>query len=285
MYSVEKILLPVDFSDRSRGAARYATALAARVGSQITLLHVVEPPYVMGWAEGSGSVFTENRVAQALEQLEAFLPEQFDGIPVQRLVAEGDPAQKIVEFAQADEAGLILMPTHGYGPLRRFLLGSVTAKVLHDADCPVWTGTHMQEAPESREVVLDHILCAVDLGPQSVRTLCWANRMAKQFGARLTLAHIVPDLVARGTYFDPNFQAQMESWAQERLQKLQQTVGSQAELHVERGEPPKALRFVAEKRGADLLVIGRSSEAGVFGRLRANAYAIIRQAPCPVVSV
>jgi len=77
----------------------------------------------------------------------------------------------------------------------------------------------------------------------------------------------------------------MESWAKERLHKLQQTVGAQAEFFVERGEPPKALRFVAGKLGADLLVIGRSSEAGVFGRLRANAYAIIRQAPCPVISV
>ncbi len=39
------------------------------------------------------------------------------------------------------------MPTHGYGPFRRFILGSVTAKVLHDADCPVWTGVHLEEAP------------------------------------------------------------------------------------------------------------------------------------------
>ena len=39
------------------------------------------------------------------------------------------------------------MPTHGYGPFRRFILGSNTAKVLHDADCPVWTGVHVEEIP------------------------------------------------------------------------------------------------------------------------------------------
>ncbi len=71
MYSLEKILLPVDFSDRAKGAAHYAVALATRAHSELELIHVVEPPYVLGMAEGSGSVFTENRLAQALEQWRA----------------------------------------------------------------------------------------------------------------------------------------------------------------------------------------------------------------------
>ena len=59
------------------------------------------------------------------------------------------------------------MPTHGYGPFRRFILGSNTAKVLHDADCP---GLDRSAPGESRRLCaapLGHILCAVDLGPRA----------------------------------------------------------------------------------------------------------------------
>jgi nucleotide-binding universal stress UspA family protein len=54
---------------------------------------------------------------------------------------------------------------------------------------------------------------------------------------------------------------------------------------VEAGEPAKTICAAAERVSADVLVIGRGSAAGVYGRLRTNAYAIIRQSPCPVVSV
>ena len=49
------------------------------------------------------------------------------------------------KWAKANQIDLIMMPTHGYGRFRALLLGSVTAKVLHDADCPVWTAVHREE--------------------------------------------------------------------------------------------------------------------------------------------
>jgi nucleotide-binding universal stress UspA family protein len=69
------------------------------------------------------------------------------------------------------------------------------------------------------------------------------------------------------------------------LARLQQRFGTTAELVVEPGDPPKVVCAIAAKIQAGLLVIGRGSAAGVFGRLRTNAYALIRQSPCPVVSV
>ena len=56
-----------------------------------------------------------------------------------------------------------MMPTHGRGPFRRFVLGSVTAKVLHDAPCPVWTSAHLDENSTPMPSNLSNILCAVDL--------------------------------------------------------------------------------------------------------------------------
>jgi hypothetical protein len=77
-----------------------------------------------------------------------------------RVVLEGDPARQIVDYAHEEKVDLIVMPTHGYGPFRQFILGSITAKVLHDADCPVWTGVHLEEAPQVTEPHRSGISCA-----------------------------------------------------------------------------------------------------------------------------
>jgi nucleotide-binding universal stress UspA family protein len=271
MRSVSSILLPVDFSERSAPAARYARSLAAQFQSQLILLHVLPPLHLeFGGADISGYMVTElceNRVQQATQELASFLPAEFaDDASIERLVLEGDPARCIVETAH-ERAGVILMPTHGYGPFRRFILGSVTAKVLHDADCPVWTGVHLENAPTAT-VPLRRIVCAVDLGAQSSKALCWAASLAAQFGAQLTLLHV--------TLGAPEA-------AHDELERLRSFVHAEAEVRVIAGDPPAAICAAAE--GADLLAIGRGSAAGVFGRLRANAYSIIRQSPCPVVSI
>ena len=177
------------------------------------------------------------------------------------------------------------MPTHGYGPFRRYLLGSNTAKVLHDADCAVWTGVHLLEPPPAGSIPFRNILCAIDLGPQSSRTLCWAAQFALQFGARLEVVHATGASPEPGDSSEAGWQTGIREAAEAELQRLLEFVHAEAGLMVEAGEPAKVIGAAAERLPADLLVIGRGSAAGVFGRLRTNAYAIIRMSPCPVVSV
>jgi nucleotide-binding universal stress UspA family protein len=205
--------------------------------------------------------------------LASFQAEDFARMNVRRVVLEGDPSGSIVDFAHNEHCDLIVMPTHGYGPFRRFILGSNTAKVLHDADCPVWTGVHLEDAPAALSIPIRNVLCAVDLGPQSVKTLAWAAHLAREFGARLTLLHAMP--------CGPDVQLA----AGEELRMLQTSSGADADVLLETGEPGPAICAAAARLKADVLVIGRGSAAGVYGRLRTNAYAIIRQSPCPVVSV
>jgi nucleotide-binding universal stress UspA family protein len=73
--------------------------------------------------------------------------------------------------------------------------------------------------------------------------------------------------------------------ARREIERLAAFVHAEAEPHIEPGDPPATICSAAGRVSADVLVIGRGSAAGVFGRLRANAYSIIRQSPCPVVSV
>ena len=286
MRSLSHILLPVDFSERAAGAARYATSLARHFHSALTLLHVIPPvQYGLASIEVGGPALAElyqDLTEQSTRELESFLP-PVSGLEMRRVVLEGDPAARIVEYAHGNGIDLIVMPTHGYGPFRRFILGSNTAKVLHDADCPVWTGIHMQEAPAS-DAPIRSVLCAVDLGPQSAKTLQWAGWLAREWGASLTLLHATAAAAAP----DPStaeHSRQITEAVEEELAHLQQAAGTNARTVVRSGEPASAICAAAESMGAGVLVIGRGSAAGVFGRLRTNAYAIIRQSPCPVVSV
>ena len=289
MRSFSKILLPVDFSERSMGAARYAQTLALHFQAGLILLHVLTPPsHEFAALEVAGSTLDElyrHRAEQAAVELERFLAPEPPGLKVRRMVLEGDPAKTIVALAHEEGADIIAMATHGYGPYRRFILGSNTAKVLHDADCPVWTGVHLEQAPALASIPFRSILCAIDLGPQSSRTLDWAAWLARQFGARLGVVHSTAGAPDLGD--DPQWQwrTQTRAAAGHELFRLLEGVGAEADLSIEAGEPAQAICSAAVRAAADVLVIGRGSAAGVYGRLRTNAYAIIRQSPCPVVSV
>ncbi len=283
------VLAPVDFSEKSECAARYAAALQKRFGGRITLLHVLPPPhYEFGAMEVGGSVLEElfrSRAEQARNDLDAFLADELPPGSVDRLLLEGDPAAKIVKTAHDLGASLIVMPTHGYGTFRRFILGSVTAKVLHDADCPVWTGVHM-EAVRVEDVRLEKVAVGVDLRSESERTLMWARRFAQEAGASLALLHVMPALAgALEEPADPEWQERMENAAREEIRSMLGRLGWEAPVITGSGEVPETVCRLAQDWGADLLVIGRGSASGVLGRLRAHAYSIIRQSYCPVVSV
>jgi nucleotide-binding universal stress UspA family protein len=291
MFSLAKILLPVDFSELCLEAARRAVpTLSKQFNSEVTVLHVL-PSYSEFGGSEMGISFSGDMVTgmkdQARQRLDSFLSDELRDVSVKRVLVEGDPALKIVEYAHAENVGLIMMPTHGYGPFRRLLLGSVTSKVLHDADCPVWTGVHLEKETSLESIALAHIVCAIDLGPHSAQTLSWANQLATEFKARLSIVHVVGALDPRTEdyYFSPEWREYLMSKAREAIGAAQQSVGSQADAVLEMGDVAESVSTAANRLKADLLVIGRGAAAGAFGRFRTNAYAIIRRSLCPVVSV
>ena len=292
MPSLSRILVPVEFSSRCRGAVQYAEALACHFHCEIVLLHVVMPPLANfssfeAMAYTSAGDLAREIAEQRSVDLEAFPCSAPPDVTVRRIVLEGDPTQTIVEFATDEKCDLIVMPTHGYGPFRRFLLGSVTAKVLHDAICPVWTGPHMERAPDYSTVHFRNIVCAVDLGLHSRQVLCWAAGFAREFGAQLSIVHAIPSSSTRlgGFYFDPDWRTQLTRTAIERIGFFRQEMGIEASVAIEAGEPPVVVTAAAETMSADLLVIGRGSTPRAHGHLPTNAYAIVRQSVCPVVTI
>ena len=287
MFALTKILLPVDFSARSADAAEAAEAIAEHFHSEITLLHILAPRFDAPLAiPGQRAVVHGFDREEAEEKMKQFRCSELRHSEAQAVLREGDPARTIVDYAESEHVDLIMMPTHGYGPFRRLLLGSVTAKVLHDAKCPVWTAAHSEEKPPHIPAMPRRIATAVDLGPHSTNVLRWASQLSWEFGAPLSIIHVAPlDPRTEDYYLSPEWRAEVITGAKAELEKLLQADGIHGEIHVDVGGIPGAVIERARNVQADLLVIGRSGHGGVTGRLPTNAYAIIRDAPCPVLGV
>jgi nucleotide-binding universal stress UspA family protein len=293
MLHLQRILVPIDFSDHSAAAVNQAGVLARQFQSEIVLVYVNEffVPPISGGALGYGIVSAEaerdEHVGRRQKQLDELGLVELSGIPVKRLQCWGDPAQTIIQLACAEKSDLILMPTRGHGVFRRLLLGSVTAKVLHDAECPVWTGAHLPETSAFRLADIRHVMCAVNFAPQSSNAVRWAADFASALDAKLTVVHAVFD---QPPHLPDRFMFQWHEeahWgAEEALRTLLLDSGIQGDvLVVSDGDIPRSLAAAAWDKAADLLVIGRRSGGDKTGKLGSHAYSIVCQARCPVVSI
>jgi nucleotide-binding universal stress UspA family protein len=287
MLNFKHILFPLDFSSRCCAAVPYVEALAARSGARVTMLSVAQPFFYAGMGDPGGPVMvdTDEIQRELQERLDSALVKEFAHITVDRVADLGDPAQEIVSYATANDVDLIMMPTHGYGPFRGLLLGSVTAKVLHDAVCPVWTAAHMENPPARAHLATRAVLCAVDGTDKSVELMKYAAGVAAVYGATLRVAHVIPGIESWPAHqIDREFEEQMRLEARRTIEGLQKAAGVEAPLCVAIGGIAEGVREEARRHGSDLIVIGRGVLNETLGRLRTHAYGIIRQSPCPVIS-
>jgi nucleotide-binding universal stress UspA family protein len=288
---MNKILLPVDFPNSELRVVHQAAFLARHFHSEIMLVHVVTPlSYPAGVLESGHEITARDLhagiIKQAQKDLDQSLRQELDGIAVKRWLLKGNPAREIVQAARDEKVDLIVMSTHGHGVFYRFLLGSVAAKVLHDSDCPVWTDTQREEAP-MREFAIRSVLCAVDLSPHSRNTVSRAAQMTAEFGARLTLVHITAGVEMYGpggSYVDPVWKETIVGFAAKEIAKIQEDVGTKAEVIIDSGDAHELLNRAAEEAKADLLIIGHMPSGGHLGE-NGSGYGIIRESHIPVLSV
>ncbi len=291
MLSIRKILVPIVLADTSRHIVRQAAWMARRFHAEMILLHVVTPlSYPAGMLERGHEITARDLhahiVQRAEEDLDRVLTPELDGIAVTRLLLRGRPAQEIAKAARDHNVDLIVMSARGQGAFDRLLLGSVTAKVLHETDCPVWTGSHQEEGP-AREFSLRHVLCSVDLSPHSRHTASLAAEMAAAVEAKLTLVHITSGVEVfgpGGSHVDLAWKEKLVGIATEEIARLQQDIGTEAEVIVDSGNVPKLLRQAAERTSADVLVVGHIPGRSHLGD-NGEGYGIIRESPIPVLSV
>ena len=278
----KNILYPIDFSDRCSAVWSAVAGMGRALVVPVTLLHALDIQYL----DASEPVSLEAIRSHVCEKIRHFPTPGLEVPDVRRELVEGPPAPSIVARAASMKAPLIMMPTRGHTRFRQLLLGSVTAAVLHDATCPVWTEAHSEYRPEPTGVY-QSMACAVDMGPRTPELLSFASEFSRHFGASLHILHSVPGIEPRfPSGAADRAHTLLVDKAREDFLVHSQKAGVTVPLEiVENVGLVDGITKAAAKHGADLLIIGIGTIQGVLGRLRTNAHELIRRSHCPVLSV
>ncbi|HUI84570.1 MAG TPA: universal stress protein [Candidatus Binatia bacterium] len=281
---IQNVLIATDFSRCSNAALEVGLQLAKGYKAAVHIVFVVpSDEFLLAGPEA----FVAAKEA-ARRDLDALNTELRRTHPVDKAEAyhiyllEGDVAQSLLDFAHQKQIDIIVLGTHGRGGLGRAMLGSVAERVFRSSPIPVLTVGPGCCRPV-QALAPANILVAADFSPASRRAAQYGATLARRHNSRLTLLHVLDPKQLEGIPDRARVIREIEM-------KLAALVGpdapSQHAQLVEAGRVVPTIRKVAAGLAADLLVIGVRSSAGVIERLLwPNAYAIVREAPCPVLTV
>ena len=287
----ERILCPVDFSEVSLHACEYAFSLARQYGARLYFENVIEPlsaTYPYYYVPEQISLVYSDLAAQAEHQLRDLVWKRgMDSVHPELVVKQGPLAQTILAFAEAREADLIVMGTHGRGGVDRLMIGSVTEKVLRRSRCPVLAVRRpahdfVSHGKDGQPVVLRKILIGTDCSTVAQNAFAQALSLAMEYNAELTLVHV------------------LEHGAAEHLQQRTAAVMSDLEKAIPAearnwcsirklvrvGKPYQELIQVALEDQTDLIVLGvrgrNTVDLALFG---STTHRVLQLGPCPVLTV
>jgi nucleotide-binding universal stress UspA family protein len=191
---------------------------------------------------------------------------------VNSILEKGSPAGVIARYTDRNPVDLIMMPTHGCGTFRAALLGSVTEKVIHDTQCPVWTSVHTEKI-NNPVYPYRLIVCAIDDLESSIPVVRKAGEVASAFESSLLLVHAAGSSEKR-----------TESELRSRLEQLGWSGEVSVPICIEAGAIADVITRTAVRYGADLVIIGRGRSTKALASIRSHVFGIIRESPCPVLT-
>jgi len=295
--NIERILCPIDFSEFSRDALDHAVALARWYGASLAVMHVIDVPQIAIDGVNAGNeivapLLDRDKVADDVRNFAAPAIGTVD-VETDVLVTFGTPAMAIRMHATQTRADLVVVGTHGRSGFQRFLLGSVTEKLLRTITVPLLVVPPPVKKPET--VAYRTILCAVDFSDESMRGLDYALSLAQETGARIILLHALeglldeldPQHVRRASVLEYLRDAEQDAYAH-----LSAAVPDEARLwshpvdRVVRGRAYRQILKMADEEHAALIVMGVRGRGAlnrlVFGSTTEH---VIREAKCPVLTV
>jgi universal stress protein A len=262
MFPFKRIVFPVDYSDVCRAIVPYVYEMAEHFSAQLTVVRAYRNTNSLKQVEE-----TEHR------QLHEFVAEAFPSQHVDTFLEEAKPANAIEKVVRQQEADLVMMGNHSQA-IGRPLLGSVSTKVLHDVGAAVWTSAGREPVIHPSDVTYKSLLCAVEFSEETEAVLRAAAALASSYHARLSLVHVVqapePDLIGA---------------ANDRLGAWTHKLGISAPHKILSGTIANAVRDEAVQQKADLIVVGRGLSQGTLTRYLSQLYTIVRESPCPVLSM
>ena len=278
------VLCPIDFSEPSRGALRYAAAIAAHMQAGLTLLTVNDPLLAQAAAMDGGEGSLD---AQAKAETEKFLTDTFSGRPpsvtVTTAVATGKPPAEILRVARESGAGLIVMSSRGATGIRKLFLGSITERVLRETTLPVLVTPPGDQGPvglDSVRKTIKRILVPVDLTGAGAHQVSVARQISQAIGgAPLILAHVIEPVRAMvpGHAYAANVDNERRDVAEQGLQALVEDLPPQPRVEplVLFGDPAEEIAKIATDRDAGLIVVGLHATAQPGARMGSVTYRVL----------
>jgi len=271
------ILCPVDFSDLSAHALRYASMLARCGNARLVVAYAESfspPPYFTESQLGELERQTRDAFRGAESALRRFVDAERDAEAASATevrIVEALPVDGILQLTRDIKADLIVMGTHGRSGVNRLMLGSVAERLLRESEVPVLTvrgDTATVVTPPKT------ILCPVNNTPAAREALSMAAHLARCFDGNVVALHVKEDHAGQGI-------GDLCAWVPDEM-RSHCTI---RELTRE-GEAAEEIVSLAKETPCDLLVIGarhrRFFDSTVLGSTTAR---VVRHAPCPVLTV
>jgi nucleotide-binding universal stress UspA family protein len=296
MYS--RVLAPLDGSALAERVLPYARLVAASLGSRLELFRVVEPPPLGDWDLAQGMMIPHAELDQESDVLEyldiAAARLRRSGLPVSRSFRTGDPASQIVKIAEAEEDTLVAMSTRGRSGMTRWLMGSVTDKVLRGTTCSMLIVRGMSDGVDEDDLKIRRIVAPLDGSRRSERALPPAVSLAKALSVGASLVYAM-QRETDGSEPEGNTPAEdggrqgrvlADEYLEEIADELRQGGLGDVEQHVEYGDPAEVIVDFAEETEGCLIAMathGRSPmQRWLLGSVTDR---VTRHSSCPVLVV
>lgn len=288
------ILCPIDFSESSAGALRYAAAIAEHVAGRLILVTVEDPLLTQAADLGTGVLWTPEECKREIEQFAAktFGDHTPSRASLEYEAAVGKPAPEILRLARERACDLIVISTHGLTGLRKLFFGSTTERVLRETTRPVLITPPVDPGVvriEDAKRLIRRILVPVDLSAASLHQVQTARRLAEALDVRLILAHVIEPVKSRlvSRLNLAQVEGDRRSIADDALRELMATIPLrlQPEALVAYGDPAEELAKVAHDRQAGLVVMGLHGSPLLGPRMGSVTYRLLCLCPTLVLAL
>lgn len=288
------IVCPVDYSDCSKRALRFAGALAEHFGARLVVLHVFDP-LIAGAAALHQFDLTG---ADGHEELRSFVEEHVaprlrEGKQLERILLLGTPGHEIIKLARDQDADLLVMGTHGFSGARKALFGSTLQGVLRRAHVPVLAVPivdHREAGIQAPLISNGPVLAPVDFSPESGAAARAAAGLAGALGLPLTLLHAIEEPhreAVRGEHGIARRHRKAVADPAALMSELAASLGADVAIatHIVDGEPAEQIARLAREKRSAVIVMSLGSSAMRRRKPGSIAYRVLCLAPVPVLAL
>jgi len=301
MYPFRNILFPTDFSAHARAALKYAAAFARSGGGRVLLFSVQDAKVPANLLTLPEHVFLEqenNWLLQLRAEVRDLLSDPlFAGVEVEPAIVDGEPAREIARAVRDYNIDLVTVVTHGRKGLSRALGGSTAEEIIAEALCPVLAirppqHDFVEHRDSKTEIHLNRVVLATNFQPSSAAATQLATHITNHTGAELHVLYVIGDYFEQISALFPEGSlaalSRLRRYVQERMSQLTRDDSQRAITNIAEGRPYEEIVRLAAQKDADMIIIGTTVHASLFGGtpvLGSEIERVVRNAPCPVLCV